>query len=137
MPQDAALSAGSGPNGADPVRRIEPSFLHALPHYLPLGVFPLILAAAAYGGWWLLPPILFMILTAPLDRTFGRDGRSLDPAATPERGLVGYNLPVWLWAVLWPATLQDHFIFGFEGSTRPGAGVTAADSPSVHRFWRP
>ncbi len=32
---------------------------------------------------------------------------------------------------------QDHFIFGFEGSTRPGAGVTAADSPSVHRFWRP
>ncbi len=108
MPQDAAASVGSSPNEADRPGRIEPSILSTLPHYLPLGIFPLILVAALHGGWWLLPPILFMSVAGPLDRALGRDGRSMDPAKTSERRLFWHNLPVWIWAILWPPTL----IFG-------------------------
>ena len=97
-----------GPNKADITPHIEPSILNALPHYLPLGIFPLILAAAVYGGWWLLPPFLFMSVAGPLDRALGPDGRNMDPANTPERRLLWHNLPVWTWAFLWPPTL----IFG-------------------------
>ena len=32
----------------------------------------------------------------------------MDPAKTPKRRLFWHNLPVWIWAVLWPPTL----IFG-------------------------
>ncbi len=108
MPQDAALSAGSTRDEAGNAQRIEPSILNALPHYLPLGIFPLILAAALYGGWWLLPPILFMSAAGPLDRALGRDGRSMDPVKISERRLIWHNIPVWIWALLWPPTL----IFG-------------------------
>ena len=108
MPQDAPASVGSGPSGADIPRQIEPSIRSALPHYLPLGIFPLILVAAVQGGWWLLPPLLFMSVAGPLDRVLGRDGRIMDPAKISERHLLWHNLPVWIWAVLWPLTL----IFG-------------------------
>ena len=84
---------------------IEPSFANALPHYLPLGIFPLILLAAVHGGWWLLPPFLFMSVAGLLDRALGRDGRTMDPAGTPERRLIWHNVPVWTWAVLWPPML--------------------------------
>ncbi len=108
MPQDASANVSSGPGGADLARQIEPSILNALPHYLPLGIFPLIVLAAAYGGWWLLPAFLFMSVAGPLDRVLGRDGRGMDPARTSERHLLWHNLPVWIWAVLWPPVL----IFG-------------------------
>ena len=98
---------GGVPNRGEAVdpRRIEPNFVNALPHYLPLGIFPLILLAAVHGGWWLLPPFLFMSVAGPLDRALGRDGRTMDPAGTPERRLIWHNVPVWTWAVLWPPTL--------------------------------
>ena len=86
-------------------RRVEPSFTNALPHYLPLGIFPLILLAAVHGGWWLLPPFLFMSVAGPLDRALGRDGCTIDPVGTPQSRLVWHNVPVWAWAVLWPPTL--------------------------------
>ena len=108
MPQDTAISVGLGPDKADITRHIEPSIRNALPHYLPLGIFPLLLAAAAYGGWWLLPAFLFMSVAGPLDRALGLDGRNMDPAKTSERHLLWHNLPVWAWAFLWPPTL----IFG-------------------------
>ena len=108
MSQDTAVSVGLGPNKADITRHIEPSIRNALPHYLPLGIFPLLLAAAAYGGWWLLPAFLFMSVAGPLDRALGPDGRNMDPAKTSERRLLWHNLPVWAWAFLWPPTL----IFG-------------------------
>ena len=108
MPQDTPASVGSSPNGAHISRQIEPSILSALPHYLPLGIFPLILVASVHGGWWLLPPLLFISVAGPLDRVLGRDGRIMDPAKTSERHLLWHNLPVWIWAVLWPLTL----IFG-------------------------
>ena len=106
MPPDTA--AAGAPNKADVTRLIEPSILNALPHYLPLGIFPLIVVAAIYGGWWLLPAFLYMSVAGPLDRVFGSDGRHMDPAKTPERRLLWHNLPVWIWAFLWPPIL----IFG-------------------------
>ncbi len=108
MPQDSATGVGSGPNEADITQQIEPSIRNALPHYLPLGIFPLLLLAAMHGGWWLLPPFLFMSVAGPLDRALGLDGRNMDPAKTSERRLLWHNLPVWTWAFLWPPTL----IFG-------------------------
>ncbi len=105
MAQQTAV--GGVPNQGEAVspHRIEPNFANALPHYLPLGIFPLIYLAAVHGGWWLLPPFLFMSVAGPLDRALGRDGRTMDPAGTPERRLVWHNMPVWAWAVLWPPTL--------------------------------
>ena len=97
-----------GSNRAASSQEIEPSIRNAIPHYLPLGVFPLILLAAAYGGWWLLPAFLFMSVAGPLDRALGLDGRNMDPEKTSERHLFWHNLPVWGWAFLWPPTL----IFG-------------------------
>ena len=94
-----------GPDKADITQQIEPSIRNALPHYLPLGIFPLLLAAAMYGGWWLLPPFLFMSVVGPLDRALGPDGRNMDPENTPERRLLWHNLPVWTWAFLWPPIL--------------------------------
>ncbi len=105
MSQDTAVGGGLGPDNADVTQPIEPSIRNALPHYLPLGIFPLLLAAVMYGGWWLLPPFLFMSVVGPLDRALGPDGRNMDPENTPERRLLWHNLPVWTWAFLWPATL--------------------------------
>ena len=105
MPQDAVADGDSGPREADGTQRTEPSILNAVPHYLPLAIFPLIVLAAYYGGWWLLPPLLFIAVSGPLDRALGLDGRNMDPAATPERRLLWHNLPLWSWAFLWPPTL--------------------------------
>ncbi len=101
----SAVISGDDPGNADTTRQIEPSVLTALPHYLPLGVFPLIMLAALNGGWWLLPPLVFMSLSWSFDRVFGRDGRSMDPWKTPKHRLIWHNLPVWTWAFLWPPTL--------------------------------
>ena len=105
MPQDTAIGGGLDSNKTGIAQHIEPSVLNALPHYLPLVIFPLIVAAAIYGGWWLLPPLLFMMVAGPLDRALGVDGRNMNPANTPERRLIWHNLPVWAWAFLWPSTL--------------------------------
>ena len=105
MPQEIAIDGGSGPVKADITQHIQPSIRNALPHYLPLGIFPLILVAAIFGGWWLLPAFLFMSVAGPLDRALGLDGRNMDPAKTSERRLLWHNLPVWTWAFLWPPTL--------------------------------
>ena len=108
MSQDTVTDSGVGSNKADFTQFIEPSILNALPHYLPLGVFPLIFLALIYGGWWLLPPFIFMSVVGPADKLLGLDGRNMDPKKTPERRLIWHNLPVWGWAFLWPPTL----IFG-------------------------
>ncbi|MXX10185.1 MAG: hypothetical protein F4Z68_01990 [Nitrospira sp. SB0667_bin_9] len=108
MLQGSAAGGSSGLSNADTTRQIEPSILTALPHYLSLAVFPLILVAALYGGWWLVPPLAFMSLAWSFDRVLGRDGRSMDPSRTSEHRLFWHNLPVWSWAFLWPPTL----IFG-------------------------
>lgn len=82
---------------------IEPSLRNALPHFLPIMVFPLMFAAAAYGGWWILGPFVFFLMAGPFDLALGLDGRNMDPRGTPEHRLGWYNLSIWLWAALWPA----------------------------------
>ena len=108
MLRSPVASDGPDPSNADTTRHLEPSILTALPHYLSLAVFPLILVAALYGGWWLVAPLAFISLAWSLDRVLGRDGRSMDPSKTSEHRLFWHNLPVWSWAFLWPPTL----IFG-------------------------
>ena len=105
MAQDSATGGVVDPNGADIAPYVEPSIRNALPHYLPLGIFPLLLIALLKGGWWMLPPFLFMSVAGSLDRALGLDGRNMDPANTPERRLLWHNLPVWSWAILWPPAL--------------------------------
>ena len=94
-------AAGAAANG----ETFEPSIGNALPHYLPLLVFPLIVGAAIYGGWWIAAPFVFFALAGPLDEALGAEERNMDPAATPDNRLLAYHLPVWLWAALWPPTL--------------------------------
>ena len=100
----AAIGTGPGGVGVVETRVIQPTFWNALPHFLPITIFPLIIVAALWGGWWILAPFVFFGLAGPLDLAFGMDGRNMDPAKTSERRLFWHNLPVWLWAVLWPAT---------------------------------
>ena len=70
MPQDTTAGRGLGPDEAVITQYIEPSIRNALPHYLPLCVFPLIVAGAIHGGWWLLPALAFMGVAGP--RLIGR-----------------------------------------------------------------
>ena len=105
MPEDSAAGGGIGPHGAVNPRYVQPSIRNALPHYLPLGIFPLLFLAAIHGGWWLLPAFIFMSVSGPLDKMLGLDGRNMDPTKTPERRLLWHNLPVWTWAFLWPPML--------------------------------
>ncbi len=105
---DTAMADDISPKKPQVQKVVEPTIWNAIPHYLPLGIFPLIILAAIYGGWWLLPAFIFMSVTGLFDKLLGVDGRSFNPKTTPESRLLWHNLPVWLWAVLWPITL----IFG-------------------------
>ena len=84
---------------------VQPSVLNALPHFFLLLIFPLVICAALYGGWWILGPFLFIWLENILDITFGMDERNMDPWGTQDSQLYIYDLAVWMWAVLWPVIL--------------------------------
>ncbi|MDE0153324.1 MAG: fatty acid desaturase [Gammaproteobacteria bacterium] len=86
-------------------KAMEPSFGNALLYFQSLAVFPLIVCAAMYGGWWIAGPILFIILVESLDGAFGEEERNMDPDRTSANQLHWYELSLWLWAILWPATL--------------------------------
>ena len=51
------------PGGLDPGisgrGMVEPSVLNALPHFLSLTVFPLLICAVVYGGWWIIGPFVY------------------------------------------------------------------------------
>ena len=108
MPNAAATADGLSPNQPYAKKIVEPTVWRAIPHFLPLGIFPLIWLAILFGGWWLLPAFVFKSVTGLFDRLLGIDGESIDPFKTPERKLLWHNIPVWGWAFLWPPTL----IFG-------------------------
>ena len=105
MAKEKAEPAGSAAATAGGEAALEPSFLNALPHFLPLAVFPLIVNAAIHGGWWIAAPFVFFMLAGPLDDALGAEERNMDPVNTPDNRLWLYHLPVWLWAALWPPTL--------------------------------
>ena len=100
-----ATEAPFGSNEPGEFKQIEPSYFNALPYYLPLLIFPLLILSAMQGGWWLVAPFLYMSLSTFLDPILGQDGRNMDPTNTPTRRLIWHNLPVWTWAVVWPPTL--------------------------------
>ena len=85
-------------------RAIEPSISNALPHFVPLVAFPLVLCAATYGGWWIAAPVVLFMLLDRFDRLFGLEERNMDPKATRESQLLLYKLSLWLWAAFWPVT---------------------------------
>ena len=93
---------GSGATIPMDGRVVEPSVSNALPHFVPLAIFPLVVCAAVYGGWWLAGPFAFFSLGDRFDRLFGLEERNMDPHATHEGQLFLYKLSMWLWAVMWP-----------------------------------
>ena len=76
----------------------------AAPYFLPLVMFPLLVLAAKYGGWWIVGPFAFLFITG-FDPVFGIEERNIDPKLTPESKLFWFKLSIWLWALLWPLTL--------------------------------
>ena len=104
----AEHSANPGGTGAETVAGqdfVQPSVLNALPHFLLLLIFPLVICAALYGGWWIIGPVLFIWLENNLDIYSGMEERNMDPWGTKDSQLYIYNLAVWMWAVLWPVVL--------------------------------
>ena len=97
----SGLSLGTVGSG----KALEPSLGNALPHFFPLVVFPLAMAAAMHGGWWIAGPFVFLFLPDMFDGVFGMETRNMDPDKTDDRQLLAYDLAVWMWALLWPATL--------------------------------
>ncbi len=104
MAEVGADPGGLGAGAAAGGRPLQPSLWSALPHFLPLLIFPLIVNAALQGSWWIAAPFVFFMLAGPLDVALGADEKNMDPAKTPERRLFWHNLPVWGWAFLWPLT---------------------------------
>ncbi len=94
----------SGATVARSGRVVEPSVSNALPHFVPLAVFPLVVCAAAYGGWWLAGPFVFYALADGFEKILGQEERNMDPATTRESQLFPYKLSLWLWGALWPVT---------------------------------
>ena len=98
----AQHSANPGGTSAETATFVQPSVLNALPHFLLLLIFPLVICAALYGGWWIMGPFLFIWLENTLDLYSGLEERNMDPWGTRDSQLYIYNLAVWMWAVLWP-----------------------------------
>ena len=59
-------ASSAGAVAATGRRAVEPSVSNALPHFVPLTVFPLVIAAATYGGWWIAGPVVFFLLAGPV-----------------------------------------------------------------------
>ena len=105
MAQNAAETSDLGTGTAGGMDAIEPSFRNALPYFLSLAIFPLVINAAIHGGWWTALPLAFYWLAGLFEGRLGEDERNMDPETTPGDRLLWYKLAVWIWAILWPTTL--------------------------------
>ncbi len=105
MAEHSAHPGGSSAETVAAQEFVQPSVLNALPHYLLLLIFPLVICAALYGGWWIMGPFLFIWLENRLDLYLGLEERNMDPWGTRDSQLYVYNLAIWIWAVLWPVVL--------------------------------
>ena len=105
MAESSANPGGTSAESAAAQEFIQPSVLNALPHFLLLLIFPLVICAALYGGWWIMGPFLFIWLENTLDLYLGLEERNMDPWGTRDSQLYLYNLAIWMWAVLWPVVL--------------------------------
>ncbi len=105
MAEDTAEVRGFSTGTAGGEELIRPSIWNALPYFIPLSIFPLVIMAAIKGGWWLAGPFFFLWLADNLDAVFGTEERNLDPKKTRESQLFWYKLAVWVWVALYPVTL--------------------------------
>ncbi len=73
---------------------------NALPFWLSLGLFPVVLAGALWGGLWVLgAPIYSWVMFSALDAINGTNDDNADPE-TPETGLAFYRAITLLWVPL-------------------------------------
>ena len=111
-------TAAQGPAGGGAAASgggiIEPSVGNALPYLAPVAIFPFMIAAAMYGGWWLAGPFAFFLLTDSADAMSGLEERNMEPAQSRNSRLFWYKSAVWAWVALYPVTLLFTFwrIFG-------------------------
>ena len=103
---DHSLHKDGGSGGETPS---ELSFLKALPYFASIAIFPFVAVAAAYGGWWLAAPFVFLWLVDFFDTALGTDEMNFDPRQQGSQ-LFWYKLAVWCWVALYPVT----FIFAFR-----------------------
>lgn len=92
-------------------------FGRVAPFWLSLGLVPLVLIAAVYGGWaLLLPPLGTWTLYSLLDAALGRNKENPDPD-TPDDQLFWYRLVTLIWfpiqfvmiyGLILFATMSDH-----------------------------
>ena len=101
LAEQGGSGAGSGRGGA----ALPLSLGRALPFFMPLAVFPLLIGASLLGGWWVALPLAFAGFAGQADALFGVETRSADLKRLGDSILVWYKLPLWLWAALWPPTL--------------------------------
>lgn len=96
---------------------LNPRLISALPFWLSLGFVPLIAMGAAWGGWWLAPPLLYTSVLIPLlDAATGLNTQNPDPQ-TPETALTWYRLITLIWfpfqvalifGTIWYVTQHGH-----------------------------
>ena len=96
---------GLGAGAAGRVGIIEPTIWAALPYFISLVVFPLVLMGASSGGWWILGPFIYFSLAGWFDTLFGTEKRNMDPDGTLESQLALYKFAIWAWSGLWLVTL--------------------------------
>lgn len=110
MSESEALQDDFSSNGQnDGGLPAEPTFLKALPFFLPIAILPLIVLAAAYGSWWLAGPFIFLGLADQFDTSFGTDIENVNPARAQHR-YFWFNMAVWAWVAGYFAT----FIYAFR-----------------------
>ena len=92
-------------------------FAQAVPFWLTLGLVPLALIGATFGGWYTaLVPAYSILIYSSLDALTGLNDRNADPE-TPDDTLVWYKLLTLIWApiqltlqfgTIWYATHTSH-----------------------------
>ena len=105
MATNQAETVGLSSGSPGPGEVLDPSFGNALPYFIPVAIFPLVVAAAMYGGWWLAGPFAFFWIADNLDTALGTEERNLDRTRAGRGRMVWYKLAVWVWVALYPPTL--------------------------------
>jgi alkane 1-monooxygenase len=105
---------------------------HALPFWLSLGLIPLAIVGAVYGGWFIaLLPLCGWGLISVLDALTGLNEENADPA-TPDDALFWYRAITLIWlplqlctifGMIWWVTATDHLVWWEELALFFGVGV--------------
>ncbi|MGO4914444.1 alkane 1-monooxygenase [Pseudogemmobacter sp. W21_MBD1_M6] len=105
---------------------------NALPFWLSLGLIPLAIVGAVYGGWFIaLLPLCGWGLFSVLDALTGQNEENADPA-TPDDALFWYRAITIIWlplqlctifGTIWWVTATDHLVWWEELALFFGIGV--------------